>query len=144
MKELKASLVICLITQIISWLLFMICDFLPISINNKITISLILNIIISLICIIMYFIMHNKIISKYNLKSFRFNIFLFIIWNILSIGFMYLILFLVDIKVLHSSNSKSFYNGLEYVTIGFTYCLTSIIIISGNIIKKLIKLIIDK
>ena len=88
--------------------------------------------------------MHNKIISKYNLKSFRFNIFLFIIWNILSIGFMYLILFLVDIKVLHSSNSKSFYNGLEYVTIGFTYCLTSIIIISGNIIKKLIKLIIDK
>ena len=144
MKELKISLVICLITQIISWLLFMICDFLPISINNKITISLILNIIISLICIIMYFIMHNKIISKYNLKSLRFNIFLFIIWNILSIGFMYLILFLVDIKVLHSSNSKSFYNGLEYVTIGFTYCLTSIIIISGNIIKKLIKLIIDK
>lgn len=144
MKELKVSLVICLITQIISWLLFMICDFLPISINNKITISLILNIIISLICIIMYFIMHNKIISKYNLKSLRFNIFLFIIWNILSIGFMYLILFLVDIKVLHSSNSKSFYNGLEYVTIGFTYCLTSIIIISGNIIKKLIKLIIDK
>lgn len=144
MKELKASLVICLITQIISWLLFMICDFLPISINNKITISLILNIIISLICIIMYFIMHNKIISKYNLKSLRFNIFLFIIWNILSIGFMYLILFLVDIKVLHSSNSKSFFNGLEYVTIGFTYCLTSIIIISGNIIKKLIKLIIDK
>lgn len=144
MKELKASLVICLITQIISWLLFMICDFLPISINNKITISLIFNIIISLICIIMYFIMHNKIISKYNLKSIRFNIFLFIIWNILSIGFMYLILFLVDIKVLHSSNSKSFYNGLEYVTIGFTYCLTSIIIISGNIIKKLIKLIIDK
>ncbi len=144
MKELKVSLVICLITQIISWILFMICDFLPISINNKITISLILNIIISLICIIMYFIMHNKIISKYNLKSLRFNIFLFIIWNILSIGFMYLILFLVDIKVLHSSNSKSFYNGLEYVTIGFTYCLTSIIIISGNIIKKLIKLIIDK
>ncbi len=144
MKELKVSLVICLITQIISWLLFMICDFLPISINNKITISLILNIIISLICIIMYFIMHNKIISKFNLKSLRFNIFLFIIWNILSIGFMYLILFLVDIKVLHSSNSKSFYNGLEYVTIGFTYCLTSIIIISGNIIKKLIKLIIDK
>lgn len=144
MKELKVSLVICLITQIISWILFMICDFLPISINNKITISLILNIIISLICIIMYFIMHNKIINKYNLKSLRFNIFLFIIWNILSIGFMYLILFLVDIKVLHSSNSKSFYNGLEYVTIGFTYCLTSIIIISGNIIKKLIKLIIDK
>ncbi len=144
MKELKVSLVICLITQIIIWLLFMICDFLPISINNKITISLILNIIISLICIIMYFIMHNKIISKYNLKSLRFNIFLFIIWNILSIGFMYLILFLVDIKVLHSSNSKSFFNGLEYVTIGFTYCLTSIIIISGNIIKKLIKLIIDK
>lgn len=144
MKEFIKSFIIVLIIQLISWVLFISCDFIPVSINNKINISLSLNIIISLICIILYYTMHNKLISKYNLKSLKFNIFLFIIWNILSIGFMYLVLYLVDMNILHSTNSKSIYNGLEYVTIGFTYCLTSIIIISGNIIKKLIKLIKDK
>lgn len=144
MKEFIKSFIIVLIIQLISWVLFISCDFIPVSINNKINISLSLNIIISLICIILYYTMHNKLISKYNLKSLKFNIFLFIIWNILSIGFMYLVLYLVDMNILHSTNSKSIYNGLEYVTIGFTYCLTSIIIISGNIIKKLIILIKDK
>ena len=140
MKELGKAIKLSFVFQVICWGIFLICD------ENKLMqrtsaedIALLMGIVILIGLIVLYFIKINKYISKNQLRSTRFNIFLAISWIILSIIISYLLLGLVESGHLHvckTSGWDCFLNGIEYALECFLMILQAFIVL---LIKSIIR-----
>lgn len=140
MKELGKALKISVIFQLICWAIFILID------ENRIMrqttaeeVSMLIGIIILIGMLVLYFIKANKYISKNQLKSTRFNIFLAASWILFSIAISFILLCLVDKGYLHvcrSSGWGCFLNGIEYAIECFFMILqASIFLLIKSIIR---------
>lgn len=148
MKELGKALKISAILQFICWGLFILLD------ENKIMnqnlaeeTALVTGIVILIGIIVLYFIKANKYITKNQLRSTRFNIFLAGSWILLSIIISYILLYLVNNGYLHECRSSGwgcFLNGIEYAIECFLMILQAAIFLLIKSILRFYKYIKNK
>ena len=142
MKELKYSLLVSVILQVVLWGVFTIIDEF---ISPDSSFALIVGLLLCLLLIVLYFICAKKIIAKYKLKTGLFKVILFVIWGLLSIGMTFLMSYLVEQGILQECDSEGldcFLGGIEYIFLGmFMLSLETIITFIELIINgiKLIK-----
>lgn len=102
--------------------------------------SLILSVILSFLCLIMYIKNYKKVNENVNHYFYNgFNTLLLIISNIV-LGFLFVNL--VDLNIFHQCNESGwdcFLFGIEYFLIGFEYALLSIIVLVIWLFGRLIK-----
>lgn len=134
MKSYFKSFLIILIMQIILWGCF-------ISINeltSYITLASIINIILLLFYVYVYFKFEKKYTNKWKISKVKFNIFYFINWNIISILMLILISYLMNINILNGAGGL--FSGIEYVLlVMFLLIPYSFIIILFKIFLWLLK-----
>ena len=133
MKEFIKALKCVLISQLIYWGIFILCD------ENKYVSqstaegnAIIGGIILLIGLLILYFVYINKFITKNNLNSKKFNIFLFVLWIVFSVLSSYVLLGMVDNNYLHICRGEGwdcFLNGIEYGLQGIFMVLLAILIL---------------
>jgi len=151
MKEFLKALKYVSIFQLICWVIFILCDENKLVSRNVANESaIIIGVILLIVLFVLYFIFIKKIIEKNKLKSTKFNIFLFILWVVISfiIGF---ILFALSGKYLqpcYESDSpidfSCFLIGIEYMLNGVHMIQFAISILITKLIVKIVKKIIKK
>ena len=148
MKELLKSLKHVLVIQLISWGLFILIDentFLSQSTAENLAFTI--GLIIQLLILVIYYIYTNKEVKKNDLNLIKYNIFLFIFWNILSfltiLGFTYL----VNNEYLHICQGTGwdcFLNGIEYMLYGLSMIALSLLILFIDLVIVIYKWIIKR
>ena len=147
MKEFIKALKCVLLSQLLCWGIFILCD------ENKFVsrttaehIAMIVGPILLIMVLILYFVFKNKLIQKNKLNSKKFNIFLFIIWIIFTILIYFILEFLVG-EYLHICDGYSwtcFLNGIEYLLYAVLVFLFPILTLIISLIIKLFKFIKTK
>lgn len=147
MKEFTRSLICVLLSQLVCWGAFILCDENKfISQNTAEHMAMIVGSILLILILVLYFVFKNKFITKNKLNSKKFNIFLFVIWQISTILIYFVLESLIG-KYLHACTQKSvldwscFLNGIEYLLYGILSFLLPVLILIINLIIKLFKYI---
>ena len=142
MKEFTKALKCVLIYQLICWGIFILCDENKFVSQSTAEGNAIINGIILLIgLLILYLVFINKFIAKNNLNSKKFNIFLFILWAVISILISSILLNLVG-EYLHICRGEGwdcFLNGIEYGLQGIFMVFLAILILIIKLIIKIYK-----
>lgn len=147
MKEFIKALKCVLLSQLLCWAVFILCD------ENKFVsktaaeyTAMIVGPILLIVVLVLYFVFKNKYITKNKLNSKIFNLFLFVIWIIFTILMGLILEYLVG-KYLHVCTRTSviswtcFLNGIEYFLYTILVFLFPILILIINLIIKLCKYI---
>lgn len=145
MKEFFRALLYVLITQIACWGIFILCDEFPLlSQSSAESLALVVGLIFSIIILVLYLVVVKKIIKKYELNSKRFNIFLILLWIVISILSLMSFLWLVEEELLHvckSSGWDCFLNGIEYGIYGLLLVIVAIVVIIVKILSAIYRVI---
>lgn len=148
MKEFLNALKHILIFQLISWGLFTLIDentFVSQSIAENIAFTV--GLIIQVIILVIYFIYTNKGVKKTNLNLIKYNIFLFILWNAISILITTGLVYLVNNGYLHICQGTGwdcFLNGIEYMLYGLSMIVLSLLILLIDVIIIIYKYIVKR
>ena len=139
MKEFIKAIKCVTICQLLCWGIFILCDENKfVSQSSAESMAIISGIILLIALLIIYFVFGNRFIKKYNINSIKFNIFLLILWIVISLLVMVVLIGLVDINYLHvcqTSGWGCFLNGIEYGLQGIYMVILAILIL---IIKLII------